>query len=75
MISNTADIPLLSGGNITLDTGKSALVLFYHMNSCVQYEASDLDTSIELSLPLVGCLYKPNVLTEVTIISLHLHKL
>jgi len=40
MISNTADIPLLSGGNITLDTGKSALVLFYHMNSCVQYEAS-----------------------------------
>jgi hypothetical protein len=33
-----------------------------------------LTTSFELSLPLFDCLYKSHVLTEVTIISLHLHK-
>ena len=34
-----------------------------------------LTTSSELSLPLFDCLCKPHVLTEVTIIFLHLHKL
>ena len=34
-----------------------------------------LTTSFELSLPLFDCLCKPHVLTEVTIIFLHLHKL
>jgi len=47
-------------------SGKSALVLFYHMNSCVQYKVS---TTLLLYLTLV---FNPLVLTCVSIIFLHL---
>ena len=54
--------------------GKSAFVLFYQMNLSVQYEVS-----VRLLHLNLVCLYltafKPHVLTEVTIVSLHLHKL
>ena len=42
---------------------------------CSIWSLGDLTTSFELSLPLFDCLCKPHVLTEVTIIFLHLHKL
>ena len=43
---------------------------------CSIRSLGDLTTSFELSLPLFDCLFcKPHVLTEVTIIFLHLHKL
>jgi len=44
--------------------GKSALVLFHHVKSSVQYEVSlILTTSFELNLPLFDCPCKPYVLT------------
>ena len=51
--------------------------LFYKRQNEVSGSRSlgGLTTSFELSSPLFDCLCKPHALTEVTIISLHLHKL
>ena len=60
-------VVLMDDGQHTEPTaGKSALVLFHHMNSCVQYEV----TSYELNLSSCDCLCNPHVLTEVAILSL-----
>jgi hypothetical protein len=61
---------------VPADTGKSALVLFYHLNSCGQCPVSlDLATLVWLNLPLFDYLCNPHVLTEVNISSLYLYKL
>ena len=39
--------------------GKSALVLFCHMNLYIHYEVGDLNTLLGLSLPSFNCLCKP----------------
>ena len=56
--------------------GKSALVLFYKVISCVQHEASSI-WRIYLAFIWLSfdCLHKTQVLTEVTIISLSLRYL
>ena len=56
--------------------GKSALVFYCLIYLCVQYEVFDkyLSASFGLRVFSFDCLFKPHVLTEVTIISLHLHK-
>ena len=43
--------------------GKSALVLFYHMNSCVQCEVFEISDSFGLYASSFDCLCKPYVLT------------
>ena len=55
--------------HLGLTARKVRVSLFYDINSSVQYEVS------AICLPLFDCLRKPYVLTEVTIISLHIHKL
>ena len=56
--------------------GKSAFVFLLSCEfMCSIRSLGDLTTSFELILPLFYCLCKPHVLTEVTIIFLHLHKL
>ena len=55
--------------------GKSAFVLLSYVISCPMYSLDDLTTSFDLSLPLFDCLCKSHVLTNVTIIFLHLYKL
>ena len=55
-------------------SGKSAFVLFYHVNSYVQYEVLVMSASFVLHVSSFDCLCKPYVLTEVTLVSLHLHK-
>lgn len=55
-----------------LSTGKSALV-FYIMHHVFNIKSlEDLNASFEFTLSLFVCLCNPYVLTEVTIISLHL---
>ena len=55
--------------------GKSAFVLFYVLNSCIQYRVSAVwPLHFDLGLPLFDCLCKPNALTYVIITSLSLHK-
>ena len=55
--------------------GKSAFVLLCCMNSCVEYEVSIFGCSFGIGLPSFDCFCKPRILTDVTISSLHLHKL
>ena len=55
--------------------GKSALVLFYYMNSCVQYEVSTTWLFYLTLVCLFYCLCKSHALTYVSIISCHLNKM
>ena len=55
--------------------GKSRFVLFCCMNSCFEYEVRSFGCSFEIGLPSFDCFCKPRILTDVTISSLHLHKL
>ena len=54
-------------------SGKSAFVLFCRVIVCLNMKSRQLNTSYELVLPIFDCLYKPHILTEVTIISHHAH--
>ena len=54
-------------------TGKSALVLFYHVNSCVQYDALVIWPLHLTFVYLYLIAFTPHALTYVTITSLSNH--
>ena len=54
--------------------GKSALVLFYYVNLLVQYDVSVMCLLHLVLVHLYLTAFKPRILTNVTIISLHLCK-
>ena len=54
---------------------KVRAVFFYHANPSSTWSLGVIAASYELNLPISDCFYNPIILTEVTISSLHLHKL